>query len=546
MKIKNRQRFRKRLLRVFGAMVTMCLLLTSIGSHLIFAGSNSPTKGDLIPGSVTIDSPKALSGVALPGNSYGTVTWKNGSAVPSSYESSYGVVFKANSDCTADFSGVSGWDAASRTVSGTVTVYVKSLAPAKSEATETPKPETEPQETPEVTPAQTPEATEAPVEDDSNKEQITPTPDAGTPAEKPEDGESSFADEDKVDPEQGSDKDPSEEGKTPDVTPAPEKDSEDMVEKPLDKDGTTDTKDKDPADKDAADSEAADPETEDSVPEEEKALEEEPQPTPSEELPETPMDLVEETERPQSVSDDMSPEEQAAVAAANHTCQGITVSAEFLPWYVQFRVSDGSGFGFTNTDEASTFQAYEFQLWDLLNDTEYQIPAGETVQVTMPVIAGYEYSIQHILPDGSTETIIPNVYGDTLVFSTSSFSPFGIAGSKPLVGGDIAGSGYGTGSNSSSTTTPGSTSSSGSQNTTPTEKPSVNTGSNSNGSSSQKSGSNQNASSAKPAQTGDNTNVMPFVIIGLGALLVIAAVALSILGKKRNSSSKDSRSEKEK
>lgn len=41
------------------------------------------------------------------------------------------------------------------------------------------------------------------------------------------------------------------------------------------------------------------------------------------------------------------------------------------------------------------------------------------------------------------ETIVPSVEGSTMVFSTHSFSPFGIAGSKPLVGGEIQEDGYG-------------------------------------------------------------------------------------------------------
>ena len=50
--------------------------------------------------------------------------------------------------------------------------------------------------------------------------------------------------------------------------------------------------------------------------------------------------------------------------------------------------------------------------------------------------AGYTYSIEHLLDNGAMETIIPSVDGDTMTFSTHSFSPFGIAGSKSLVGPD--------------------------------------------------------------------------------------------------------------
>ena len=49
----------------------------------------------------------------------------------------------------------------------------------------------------------------------------------------------------------------------------------------------------------------------------------------------------------------------------NHTCDGITVSGVNLPWYVQFRVSSGDSYQFTNESDAMIFQSYEFELWDL-------------------------------------------------------------------------------------------------------------------------------------------------------------------------------------
>ena len=54
----------------------------------------------------------------------------------------------------------------------------------------------------------------------------------------------------------------------------------------------------------------------------------------------------------------------------------------------------------------------------------------------MPVKSGYQYTIEHLLDNGATETIIPSVENGIMVFSTHSFSPFGIAGSRQLVGPD--------------------------------------------------------------------------------------------------------------
>ena len=116
---------------------------------------------------------------------------------------------------------------------------------------------------------------------------------------------------------------------------------------------------------------------------------------------------------------------------------------------MQFRVSSGDSYQFTNESDAMIFQSYEFELWDLQNDTEYEIPSGEYVSVTVPVKSGYEYTIEHLLDNGATETIIPSVEDGIMVFSTHSFSPFGIAGSRQLVGPDT-----GDDSNSAGTVTP--------------------------------------------------------------------------------------------
>lgn len=551
MKRRKKRTLYTRMLRTVGVMMTMCLLLTSIGVHFIFAANTALTKGDLIPGSVTIDSPKALSEVALPKSDYGTLKWTDGKKVPSSYSTSYKVIFTASSDCKADFSKVEGWDSATRSVTGSVTVFVKSLAPAEpeKEASETPEATQAPQpeETPVVT--ETPEVTETPAAEptaepttapEKDKAEATVTP---VPEEATENLEDHFKDKDEHS---------FQDSEAPVKTPADTQDSDSESKETEEKPTTPVEGEKMEAPSDTESFQEPDgskkEESIETSPKGDKIQEapldevvEQPMETP---MPESPMDLVEEEVRPVTVSEDMNPEEQAAVAAENHTCRGITVSGAFLPWYVQFRVYDGSGFAFTNAEDASVFQAYEFQLWDMLHDVEYTIPEGETIQVTMPAIEGYEYTIQHIRPDGTTETIVPIVYGSTMVFATDSFSPFGIAGSKPLVGGNIADNGYGSGGAS---TTPKPSTGNGSTGTSSsvTTAPSVSSGSNgssqsstgssqvSSGSTSQSKASSSTTSTVKVVKTGDDTNVMPFVIIGLGALLVIIAIALSILNKKR-------------
>ena len=94
-------------------------------------------------------------------------------------------------------------------------------------------------------------------------------------------------------------------------------------------------------------------------------------------------------------------------AAQNHSCGRNFCIRYRSSWYVQFQVTSGENYEFKNEDNATIFQSYEFKLWDLKNNTEYEIPDGQYVSVTIPVKEGYKYSIEHLLDNGATETIIP-------------------------------------------------------------------------------------------------------------------------------------------
>ncbi len=216
------------------------------------------------------------------------------------------------------------------------------------------------------------------------------------------------------------------------------------------------------------------------------------------------------------------------------------------------------------------FQSYEFELWDLQNNTEYEIPSGEYISVTVPVKAGYDYTIEHLLDNGATETIIPSVDGDTMVFSTHSFSPFGIAGSKQLVGPDTGDTTEDSDTAETATPTPTvsaqTTPASGNQsvdmngnndnNSADTGSDNSNTDSNNNnnnnnsstdadnenltdnsgsGSSVTQTDSATDSASAKDSKTvntGDTTTILPFVVLFLAAA-VIAGVAVFIKRKKK-------------
>ena len=349
--------------------------------------------------------------------------------------------------------------------------------------------ETTPEATPEVTPETTPEVTETPEE--TPTPEVTETPEVSTtPA-----ADDSTADSDPADSKADNKDDAPEVTETPDTTEIPE-----ITEKPEDnKDNIFDRKD------DAED------------------------------------------KRPQNAATDLTDAEKAATAVQNHTCDGITVSGIDLPWYVQFRVSGGDDYQFTNEEDAAIFKSYEFELWDTQKNTEYKIPDGEYISVTVPVKAGYTYSIEHLLDNGAMETIIPSVDGDTMTFSTHSFSPFGIAGSKSLVGPDA-------GSDSSVTVTPAADTSStdtGAGSSTDTSNDSgestdemdtskdlssgtaeLTDSSSQNGTeSSESEDQSSQAKSKKQVNTGDTTQILPFVILFVAAA-VVAGVAVFLKKRK--------------
>ena len=166
----------------------------------------------------------------------------------------------------------------------------------------------------------------------------------------------------------------------------------------------------------------------------------------------------------------------------------------------------------------------------------------------MPVKAGYTYSIEHLLDNGAMETIIPSVDGDTMTFSTHSFSPFGIAGSKSLVGPDA-------GSDSSVTVTPAADTSStdtGAGSSTDTSNDSgestdemdtskdlssgtaelTDSSSQNDTESSESEDQSSQAKSKKQVNTGDTTQILPFVILFVAAA-VVAGVAVFLKKRKK-------------
>ena len=236
-------------------------------------------------------------------------------------------------------------------------------------------------------------------------------------------------------------------------------------------------------------------------------------------------------QRPSDLEGNLTEEEKEELAAANHTSNGISVSGINLPWYVQFRATSGEDYQFTNENEANLFKSYEFELWDLRNNTEYEIPDGEYISVTVPVKEGYTYTIEHLMDSGAMETIVPSVEGSTMVFSTHSFSPFGIAGSKPLVGGEIQEDGYGDlvpVATVTPTAAAGVTAVPEKDDSSSVQKPQDNSKDSDKqtdtSEDSSKEAEENDGSSKSAVNTGDNTMIAPFIILGVVAIVVVGVI----------------------
>ena len=486
----------------------------------VMAGSTAEVEvSSLIPDNVTVEQPVPLSEISLPKSDYGTLSWADSSSVPSKRVQSYDVVFHPYN--TADLAKFSGWDGQSDAIYSSVTVVVSSFS-KDIDYTDSSYENTDSQETQEN--GNTGE---------NGEDKTTETP-----------GSTEISDNDEV-----RDQD------TPDTVDEDTKaddalnKAQDTEETPENKDTSADTEKKDSADMAETPEATVAPDTPTvtEIPETTEIPEvtDTPDTTETPEITEAPesdkdniFDGTEKNitpdERAQTVTDEEpSDEEKIELAATNHTCNGISVSGINLPWYVQFRAASGENYEFSNEAEANLFKAYEFELWDLKNNTEYEIPDGEYISVTVPVKAGYDYTIEHLLDSGAMEKIVPSVDGSTMVFSTHSFSPFGIAGSKTLVGEEIEDGSYSSGTTTKSSATVGPTSAASSSTATSTNSSTSGTSVQSSSDQSSQNatdtltsdqGTQNGSSSVKAVSTGDNTPILPFVIIGIAAAVIVAVL----------------------
>ena len=469
MKKKKNVMYRKSVSLLAAAAMTAVLMTGQV--YPVFAEiGNIETKletSSLIPDNVTIDQPIALSQITLPKSDYGTLSWVDGEFIPDKRVQACDVIFKPAENI--DLSYLPGWDTEKKVVKGTINVVVSSLEDSTDNTQESSADDNKAEDRDEI---QTPEEsipTEAPIETPTEAPTETPieTPTeapteapAETPTEAPaETPVETPAEELVAEAPATDDKDASaenvESAKTDEVQNQTEDQTEDQTVGEASAEDTGEITggilnetlgelmpgatvlDDVKADEDIE--EEPEKDTKEEIKEETK----EDAPSDEKNIFDNPVDFTASDGRPSTAEEGLTEEQQAERAAENHTCEGITVSGIDLPWYVQFQVESGENYEFKNEGKANIFQSYEFKLWDLRNNTEYEILDGQYVSVTIPVKEGYEYSIEHLLANGATETIVPSVNGSTMVFSTHSFSPFGIAGFRPIIGDEIANGAYG-------------------------------------------------------------------------------------------------------
>ena len=549
------------------AALTAALMAGQIQPAAVY-GSENIQVSSLIPDNVTVEQPVPLSEISLPSSEYGTLSWADESSVPSERVQSYDVVFRPYN--AADLSKISGWDGSSDVIYSSVRVVVSGIEENESQEEEWSE-ENNGEASEDQNDSQWEEENSGTGENDSqeSEDHSTGSTDEDAGESKPDGQENDGTDEDS---QQNTNGDSADKGnnessgnsQTEGSQQDGDSDSAEENNSQESEDQNAGSKDEDASDSNGngeteeesqqdGDSNPAEGESQDNAGDKEDMPEagEKPEPTVTPEAtvtpevsvtpeptvtPEADKDNIFEQEdqkdqRPSDLEENLTEEEKEELAAANHTSNGISVSGINLPWYVQFRATSGEDYQFTNENEANLFKSYEFELWDLRNNTEYEIPDGEYISVTVPVKAGYTYTIEHLLDSGAMETIVPSVEGSTMVFSTHSFSPFGIAGSKPLVGGEIQEDGYGDlvpVATVTPTASAGVTAVPEKDDSSSVQKPqddSKDSDKQTNTSEDSSKEAEENDGSSKSAvNTGDNTMIAPFIILGVVAIVVVGVI----------------------
>ena len=422
--MKKDRRFEKSVRFLAAAALSAALLGSQLPVVLAAENSVESASGikseDLFPDNITVTDPVSLAEVGFPDNKYGKLKWVDDSIELTEHVQSCEAVFVPEEGI--DLTDMEGWDKELGGVVSHIHVIVSSIAGDDMDEETGELEETEEsQETESEDMDAVEEETSGEWEDEKEDTGVSDENEADT--EEPSEESADENADAEILPEDGeSEEENSEDSAESDSTEAGGADGqEDNGEVPEEESSQNNSADKDEtgAVEEVPDQEEPGSEGNDSN------------------IFDDPEDFDEEDERPTELPESLTEEEKLQHAIMNHSCEGISVSGINLPWYVQFRVTSGESYEFANESEAEIFKSYEFELWDLQNNTEYEIPDGEYISVTVPVKEGYDYTVEHLLDNGATETIVPSVEGGVMVFSTHSFSPFGIAGSMQMVGPDF-------------------------------------------------------------------------------------------------------------
>lgn len=527
----------------------------------------------VFPESLTMQEAQPLGALPILGENVsgdGVFSWKDAGLIPQAYENSFEMVFTPNDTQHYDYSGLSGWQQDSSTLVRSVKVYVNALKP---------------QEPAPLVPGQ-------PGEDENTAKQEAYQAEMpkDTQAVKEEQAPAASDAKDSQNTKESADKEKAKEAaKEQEVLPT------DNVSK---EDGSKKSDIAKETDKKALETDKKEP-VKEAKTEEDKQETAENKPAKRQDLPlkekeaEIPA-KVEATFREDSIinhveamicalpnqigSDEdvyrvvnaskslasLTAPQQARVSAAaqdylrkvqelcgiyNRSNQGISVVGN-LPWYVKLKVSlqdDVETYEKPNVDTIIT--PYEIGLYDLMKDEAYHLQ-GEKVQLTLPAPDPTLYNrlvIVHYTEDGGIEYITPILGENTISFMTSSFSPFHIAGSKVLAGGNVVSGSYGktssllnsAGLSASAKTEDKQGASTGAQTSGTKKKQSSVTGTKKTKDSA-KSGLSKASRSktskskvSKAAKTGDRSPVVLYAVLGILALIALLVLYIKRIKDKR-------------
>ncbi len=495
----------------------------------------------VLPGSLTMSEPGALNTLSLTENFSGDGTFRfaEPDKVMDTYQSQQQIIFTPNDTETYDYSGVEGWSAQGQEVVRYITVFVDSLKPQETQGEQD----------------NSKEETKDEKSQGNKNETVTENP-AGDTVQEENKNTSEQTPSDSENESETTDKTP----ETPEAPTVSNEQTQENTGEQQAQEAENTGKEKDTSGE--ASNETAGEQTVRNI-------------------------------QNQDTADLAQTEENAPIGNLEDSATGIKVDGDFLPPYVDLRVSKITDSEIEEeADIEAILKSYEITLWNLKTDEEYEVPEGKKVTVMIPVPEGaqlYEsLIIAHYMEEkGEYEYFAAgqnlNLVDGYLVFETASFSPFNIGGNQlvgigtkspnhkpgvsyysdatagsltmvPAAGNTMASSKTGASSNSSTkknstdssaksgtviassgigTNLNRSSSSQSDSSVTPIERPTLLTAE---GSSSTSGSTTASTSSSSNAKTGDNMNLFAWMGAGIASFAVL--VKADLTRKRRRNSRK--------